>query len=62
MAYYKLKDLIGEEIIIPSGGKVCVHCGLKIKKSDSPVAFKFFSKNSIYTHFKCRKAFKETLT
>ena len=62
MAYYKKKELIGEDIVTPSGSKTCIHCNIRIKKRETVVAFKFFSKTSVYTHHNCKNKFKESLT
>lgn len=62
MSYYKKKDLVSTEIVVLCGAHDCVHCGERIKKKDNPVAFKFFSKKTVHTHYKCKEAFNNTLS
>jgi len=61
MNIYKKREFIGAEIVSSAKGNPCGHCNEHIKKSDSPVAAKFYSKAPVYLHFKCKKPFINTL-
>lgn len=58
---YKRKDFIEANVVTSAKGKPCCHCLQHISIGDTPVAVKFFSKSSLYVHFKCRDAFIQNL-
>lgn len=62
MNRYKKKELVNQPNVVTSNGSNnCMLCNLRIKKREASVAFKFFSKKTIYTHFNCKESFFKSL-
>jgi len=61
MSYYKLKDLISTEMVSVNRSHTCEHCKERLTLKGNPTALKFFSKKTVYLHYKCKELFLNTL-
>jgi hypothetical protein len=61
MNTFKKSELISSEIVSSAKNNPCGQCGGHIKRSESPIAVKFYSKAPVYLHFSCKQTFINTL-